>query len=389
MIIEIVGKFYDNHSLTIINRNIALILNENENIDLYITPLDDYNPDANLPKQIVKKLKELAGKSIDENSYPQVQLRHAYPPVWQWPLKEQTKVVYIQPWEYPKLPFEWQYKWETFADHVIVPSNYIRDIAIRAGLNPNNITVVPNGYNEKLFNKEEPKSLPYGIDSNKFNFVYVGNSQWRKGLDLLINAWHKCFKSYDNARLIIKDNPAIYGKNSVLNEIVKMQYKTGCAPVTYIDDNVSDETMADIFKASKVVVHPYRAEGFGMHIQEAVACGCVPILPDTGPHQDFISEEIGIRIQTNQKAIDISSSEIFAQKPGDAFTMMSSHTIINEPSGQHLEKALQWIYHSHDKKIKFEEVNNLKLVNTWENVAKQYVEVLTNVRNTDKPRRLR
>ena len=83
MIIEIVGKFYDNHSLTIINRNIALILNENEKIDLYITPLDDYNPDANLPKQIVKKLKELAAKSIDENSYPEVQIRHAYPPVWQ------------------------------------------------------------------------------------------------------------------------------------------------------------------------------------------------------------------------------------------------------------------------------------------------------------------
>ena len=165
MIIEIVGKFYDNHSLTIINRNIALILNENDKIDLYITPLDDYNPDANLPKQIVKKLKELSAKSIDENSYPEVQLRHAYPPVWQWPLKAQTKVVYIQPWEYPKLPFEWQYKWETFADHVIVPSNYIRDIAIRAGLNPNDITVVPNGYNEKLFNKEEPKNLPYGIDS--------------------------------------------------------------------------------------------------------------------------------------------------------------------------------------------------------------------------------
>ena len=41
MIIEIVGKFYDNHSLTIINRNIALILNENEKIDLYITPLEN------------------------------------------------------------------------------------------------------------------------------------------------------------------------------------------------------------------------------------------------------------------------------------------------------------------------------------------------------------
>ena len=389
MNIEFVGKFYDNHSLTIINRNIALILNEIDNIDLYITPLDDYEPSAGLDKKIVKKLKDISAKEIDDNSYPDIQIRHSYPPVWQWPTHERTKIVYIQPWEYPKLPFEWQYKWETFADHVIVPSNYIKDIAVRGGLNPESITVVPNGFNEKIFNKEEPKNLPYGIDKDKFNFVYVGSSQWRKGLDLLINAWHKCFKSYDNARLIIKDNPTVYGKNGVLNELVKMQYKTGCAPVIYIDDNIPDEEMADIFKASKVVVHPYRAEGFGMHIQEAVACGCVPILPDTGPHQDFISEEIGIRIQTNQTVVDISADEVFAQKPGDSFTMMSSHTIVNEPSGQHLEKALQWMYHSHEKKNHFDRVSALEMPNTWENVAKQYVEVLLNVGSTDRPARFR
>jgi glycogen synthase len=36
--------------------------------------------------------------------------------------------------------------------------------------------------------------------------------------------------------------------------------------------------MSNVFKASKVIVHPYRAEGFGMHVQEAVACGCLPII---------------------------------------------------------------------------------------------------------------
>ena len=116
-----------------------------------------------------------------------------------------------------------------------------------------------------------------------------------------------------------------------------------------------------------------------MHIQEAVACGCVPILPDKGPHQDFIPEGVGLRVATQPKPIDITSPEIFAQKPGDSFNMMSTHTFINEPSGQHLEKALQWMYHSHDKKSHFEAVKNLDMPNTWENVAKQYVEVLKDV----------
>ena len=376
MYIEIVGKFYDNHSLTIINRNLALRLQKYH--DVYITPLDSYDPSHNISKEVVKDLKILAAKELPRAG-ADIQIRHSYPPIWQWPPAEKTKVVYIQPWEYPKIPFEWQHKWETFADHLIVPSNYIRDIAVRGGLNPNNITTIPNGYNENIFNKSAKPLTKYGIDPNKFNFVYVGNPQWRKGLDLLINEWHKCFKSYDNARLIIKDTPQIYGKNNILNELIKMQYKTGCAKVIYIDDTLTDEEMAGLFTASKVVVHPYRAEGFGMHIQEAVACGCLPILPDKGPHEDFIPNDIGLRIQTNPKAVDITSGQIFAQKPGDAFTMMNSHTFMNEPDGQSLAKVIQYIYHSHDKKEHFSKLDSLEMSNNWENVVKSYAKVIEDV----------
>ena len=121
----------------------------------------------------------------------------------------------------------------------------------------------------ETFNKSEASDLPYEIDPDKFNFVYVEILNGEKGLDILINAWHKCFKSYDNARLIIQRQPAIYGKrNSVLNELVRMQYKTECAQVIYIDDNLPEESMANIFQASKVVVHPYEQRGFGMHIKK-------------------------------------------------------------------------------------------------------------------------
>ncbi len=53
MIIEIIGKFYDNQSLTIINRELALrlaIIN-----DIYITPLDSLNPGAKVNKNKIKK----------------------------------------------------------------------------------------------------------------------------------------------------------------------------------------------------------------------------------------------------------------------------------------------------------------------------------------------
>ena len=49
MKIEIIGKFYDNHSLSIINRNLAIGLNEKH--DILITPLDAVNPDAGVKKE--------------------------------------------------------------------------------------------------------------------------------------------------------------------------------------------------------------------------------------------------------------------------------------------------------------------------------------------------
>ena len=388
MIIEILGKFYDNHSLTIINRNIALRLSEKKDVQLCITPLDQYTPESKLHKKIVKKLKQL--ESVENEASPDIQIRHSYPPVWNWPNDDKTKVIFIQPWEFSKVPFEWQYKWETFSDHLIVPSNYIKSVVTQGGMNPNEVTVVPNGYDESVYNKKGDKLINYGIDPDKFNFLYVGNSQWRKGLDILINEWHSSFKKYDNAKLIIKDNPAIYGKNNVLNEIIKMQYKTGCASVIYIDDELSNEEMSALYRSSKVVVHPYRAEGFGMHIQEAVACGCLPILPTVGPHQDFIAPDIGIRVEVQQVPIDISSNQVFAQKPGDAFTLMNTHTFANEPVGQNLKKALQWIYHSHDKKEAFAKLNDVQLINTWSNVTNKYLEVITNVTKSEaRPKRFR
>jgi len=385
MVVEILGKFFDNHSLTIINRNIALALKDK--VDLMITPMDAPDPQFGVDKEVIKQLLEMANQDKD---HADVQIRHTYPPIWQWPSHPKTKVIFIQPWEYPKVPFEWQYKFETFADHLIVPSNYIKDVFTRGGLNPEEVSVVPNGFDDKIFNKKEAPKTIYNIDPDKFNFVYVGNSQWRKGLDLLINAWHRSFKSFDNARLIIKDNPSIYGKNNVINEVIKMQYKTNCAPVTYIDDNLSNEDMANLYKASKVVIHPYRAEGCGMHIQEAVACGCLPIVPDKGPHNDLIPEDVGVRIPTRNQTIDITSNSVFAQKPGDAFSLMSTHTFMNEPDGQSLENLLKYVYASHDKNKYFDKVNELKLENTWEKVAQDYAKVINDVGNRkDKPTRFR
>lgn len=93
MIIEIIGKFYDNQSLTIINREMAIGLSKLH--DVYITPLDQIDAEAKVSKSKIKKIKELEQKDLGEDIVPEIQIRHSYPPVWRWPVDEKTKVVFI------------------------------------------------------------------------------------------------------------------------------------------------------------------------------------------------------------------------------------------------------------------------------------------------------
>ena len=378
MIIDFLGKFYDNHSLSIINRNLVIKLAEaHPDWEISITPLDSYDPEYKLDKEITKQLKVLEQAETGE---PHIQLRHSYPPVWQWPASDRTKIVFIQPWEYTKAPFEWQYKFETFADALIVPSNFIATVFRNAGLNPEKLFVVPNGYNKELFNTNEDNSESKYIDKSKFNFVYVGNSQWRKGLDILMNAWKDAFKKFDKATLTIKDSPKIYGQSNVLNEIIKMQYKTGCSEIQYIDEDLSDEEMAALFKSSDILVHPYRAEGFGMHVQDAMACGCVPVVSADGATDDFVSHENGFLLPVEKRHMDISDSNVFAMKSGDAMTGMNTHTFYNEPNGDALKNGLKLIYHSHNKDEEvYAKKNAMNMINTWDKVTEHYVSILEEV----------
>ena len=384
MNIELVGKFYDNHSLSLVNRNIAVNLFK-KGVKIKITSLDSYNPEYKLRKDVVAILKQLEQAELEDID---IQVRHTYPPIWKWPERENTKVVYIQPWEFPKAPFEWQYKFETFADALIVPSNYCASVFSTGGIKPDNLFVVPNGYDHSIFNTEVSNTdvSSYGINEEDFNFVYVGNAQWRKGLDILLNAWHSAFRKYDKAKLIIKDNSRIYGASNTLNESLKLQYKTDCAEIIYIDKDLSDEEMSAIFKASDVVVHPYRAEGFAMHIQEAVACGCLPIVSAKGPTDDFLSDDVGIKLPVIANPVNIENQHIFALKPGDATTLMSTHTFINEPTQEDLKKAMMHVYHSHYRKDMYARLEQAQL-NNWDSVADKYLEVFKNIANRESTRR--
>lgn len=367
--VEIIGKFFDNHSLAIINRKLAIGLSEIEGIDVYINALDNYDPQYNVSSSDLKVLKKLI-RPIDGE--PDIQIRHSYPPIWRWPVADKTKVFQIQPWEYRKVPFEWQYKFETFVDKVITPSSWTANIFADAGLRPDKIAVIPNGYDTKHFNTKHRK------ENEKYTFVFVGNAQWRKGLNVLLQAWSSEFKKHENVKLIIKDNPAIYGDYKIVPQIVKLQYDTGCAEIEYIDKQLSEIDMSRMYKSSHTVVHPYRGEGFGMHIQEAMACGCFPLVTGDGPTDEFVKDHLS-RITPKATVVKADDPNIMMMKPGDALTMMGGHAVTTEPDINDLIPKMRACF---ERNITGRDYS--KELFTWETVVERYATLINSV-DLDEP----
>lgn len=358
MLIEYVGKFYDNHSLSIVNRNLALELSKHAKV--IISPIDSFKPEAKVSKDMLASLEALKATKEDIKA-PNIQIRHTYPPIWRWPASNDTKVVYIQPWEFSKVPFEWQYKFETFADSLITFTRWTAAVFHEGGINPERLFALPIGYNPDIFYVDRNAKK-----RDRYTFLFVGCDQYRKGFDILLQAWANTFKSTDNVELIVKDTPQVYGKTNLQKQLIDLQYKNDLGKITYIDDSYSEEQMADLYRSVHVIVHPYRGEGFGMPIQEAIACGTIPLVTDRGCTDEFVED---YKIKSSQKLVDINN--IFAGKPGDSFNLMGSHTWIIEPDIQDLMQKMRMLYDA--RKTAIPRNNKIK---TWETVGNQYYEAL-------------
>ena len=99
------------------------------------------------------------------------------------------------------------------------------------------------------------------------------------------------FSKYDNCRLIIKDNPAVYGVNNLLNEIIKMQYKTDCADILYIDEQLTDLEMASIYKNAKILCDVFPEHRWFDNLCVSAYIGVTPPAPyDHIIHQETVSK---------------------------------------------------------------------------------------------------
>jgi glycosyltransferase involved in cell wall biosynthesis len=212
----------------------------------------------------------------------QVHVGHAWPPRLDPP--PQGRWVLMQPWEYGSLPRAWLPALRR-VDEVWANSRSTRDCYLEAGVPPERVQVVPLGIDPAIFRPDvEPLRLPPGPG---FRFLFVGGTIHRKGFDLLLMAYARAFRPGDGVGLVVKDVGArSYYRGETAGAQVA-EHRARGYPIEYLDDALDERELARLYAACDCLVLPYRGEGFGLPVVEAMACGLPAIVTGGGPALDY------------------------------------------------------------------------------------------------------
>jgi glycosyltransferase involved in cell wall biosynthesis len=324
------GGFFTNASLAIVNRRLVRALIDRNNIDISI------GTDAVVPEVLPPEFRSMVGHMTFDESSADLNVVHQWPPRFAVPAS--SRYVHIQPWEYGSMPTAWYDALHDDCDDVWTHSTYNRQTYLDAGMPADRVAIVPHGVDTNVFRPDGPKMRTSGP---AFRFLFVGGTLARKGIDVLINAYGRAFGARDNVVLMIKDvnTTDFYRGLTHGDQIRALARKSNVARLEYIDGMFSDDVMAELFRATDCLVLPYRGEGFGMPVLEAMACGVPVIVTGGGATDDFVDENVGWRIPA--KHVDL--------EPGTApFPTVGSAWIL-EPDGDSLARILREVFENRDE----------------------------------------
>ncbi len=226
-----------------------------------------------------------------------VEVRHQWPPDLR--PAPAGRLAIIQPWEFGAVPQAWCGPLADNVDELWVPSEYVRGMYLDAGVDPARVVVIPNGVDLERFSPDGPRRE---VPGTSLRFLFVGGLVARKGPDVLLAAWREAFAGRADVTLVIKDFGAdgIY-RGEGPREAIRAHAASGALPrMVLVEDDLSTDEIAALYRSCDVLVAPYRGEGFAMPVLEAMACGLPVIATAGGPTDEFCPPDAGWRIESRR-----------------------------------------------------------------------------------------
>ncbi len=172
------------------------------------------------------------------------------------------------------------------AAHVITVSAATRDELLRHGLVPGErMTVIPNGVEpscspEPNVANDEAAARLLVVAPGTPLLLNVGSTMARKRLDVLLQVFAKVREQFPAARLV--------RVGGLTDQHMQLAKDLSIADAIIIVRSLDRATLAAVYRRSWLLLQTSDAEGFGLPVIEAMACGCpvtasdIPVLHEAG-----------------------------------------------------------------------------------------------------------
>ncbi|HNX95054.1 MAG TPA: glycosyltransferase [Holophaga sp.] len=291
------GSQFVYHSLAHVNRQICLGLLKSGRVDLSLIP---YEPDQfdGAATMAFAPLAACVKKALPGAA--SVHVRHQWPPHFEPPAEGAW--VMIQPWEFGGIPAQWVPPMRDLVDEIWVPTHWVKDCYVKSGIPAEKVAVVPNGVDTTLFT---PLGDRFPLRTSKgFKFLFLGGTIYRKGIDVLLDVYANTFRASDDVCLVIKGQAGMTYQGTELDaKLAEIAQDSDAPEIEYRVEAMDESTLVSLYRACDAFVLPYRGEGFGLPIAEAMASGLPVIVTGRGAAMDFVTEEWAYLVKSEPRSI--------------------------------------------------------------------------------------
>jgi glycosyltransferase involved in cell wall biosynthesis len=244
------------------------------------------------------------------------------------------------------------------------------------------IYVVVPGINETLYS-ENGEKFNLGSQVNGFVFLSVFSWSYRKGYDVLLNAYMDEFSSKDDVSLILmsryQSGRSRYEKNKIKEDIDKIMLNfpnKDLPQVVRLNKILDENDMPKLYRACNAYVSLTRGEGIGLTPMEASACGLPVIMTNCSGQQEYLRTD-------NSYCLEIDRIEKIKQGEmhihywdNQEFPYLKTKEFHNLA-----RKALRDVYNNYiEAKKKNEKLRNMILNQfTWKNTAQTALQRLQEI----------
>ena len=194
-------------------------------------------------------------------------------------------------------------------DEVWVPSRFNLETFASSGVPREKIRVVPYGLDTDFF---RPIAETFPIPGKRgFCFLYVFMFDWRKGFDLLLEAYLQEFSRGDDVTLVLKAYGAPGVERDIQKEILSSVPEWSRVPasmhphVVILDAPLTQESLKRLYNTCDLYISTDRANGWGMPCMEAMAMGKPAATIDWSGSTEFMTEENSLLIRPTGKLVPV------------------------------------------------------------------------------------